>query len=224
MTSFFTLTLDTIPPAVKSLSINGGVGQTADSTVLVEAQTKSLDVASMKVWGGVDVNADDLIQAEEGDSEWIDYTSQVGVVLSSGAGPKTIYVRLRDDVGNQSIAYRAAITLVVGVPTVTLLAGVATSRISKVTPGNLTSFTWTADVDFDEYVVRLVRNIGALRTAGVAIPSSATSLNVAGMSGPYLANAPIVTQIDGVDVSSVSPGDTSKIIKVFVRAGSVWSL
>ena len=54
---------------------------------------------AMKVWGDVDLNCNARIEPTEGGSEWLPYFDRLPLVLSAGAGTKTVNVRLRGRFG-----------------------------------------------------------------------------------------------------------------------------
>lgn len=214
--SYFTLTLDTAAPANPSLLIAGGAAVTGDQVVPILLATPSLDVDQMKLWGDVDQDADPLIQQTEATSFWIDFRTDVAVRLSDFSGRKTIYARLRDDVGNETLAFSDFIDLDLSAPVVHITTGVDRGRISKVAGFDAATFTWEATQDFDRYEVRVVPSTGSPQQAGTIVPVTGGSLNVVA-DGPVAAYTPIITTIRGSDLQVASPGDGNKVVKVFVR-------
>lgn len=227
MTASFTLVLDTQAPANPTLLINEGAAQTGSRTVWVRLDTSDYqaganDVFQVMLWGDVDPTADPAIQPAEGDSQWLPFSEQLAVMLSSSGGRKYVYARLRDDVGNISLPFSDFIDFDSTVPMVTITMAVDRSRISKVVPHDAATFTWEASVPFSEYQVRVVPSHGSPAQAGVLILDS-LSLNTHG-AGTFAANTPITTTIRGADLQAASPGDTTKVVKVFIRdEQGVWS-
>lgn len=227
MTASFTLTLDTQAPANPTLLINGGAAVTGDQAVWVRFDTSDYegganDVFQVKVWGDVDTAADPAVQTVEGDSQWFPFTEQVAVMLSTGTGRKHLYARLRDDVGNATLPFSDFIDFDTTVPVVTVTTGVDRSRISKVAPYDAATFTWEASAPFTEYQVRVVPTHGSPQQAGALILDN-TSTNTHGV-GTFAARTPITTTIRGGDLQTASPGDTAKVVKVFVKdEQGVWS-
>ncbi len=137
---------------------------------------------------------------------------------------KTLNVRMRDSVGNESTVASDAITLDTTLPVVTVNSGPTAAKISEIAGFDRSSFAWSVDVAFEEYKVKAVASAADPHTAGTLIPTTAGSTNVAGAVGGYLAATNITTEIDGTDLKTASAGDGAKIVKVFVReASGNWS-
>jgi hypothetical protein len=169
----------------------------------------------MKIWGIDGV-------ADESSATWETYAISKTVVVPSGDGLKTVYVKIRDDVYNESSAVSASITLNTAVPAVTI-TGPDVSKISKTAPKNVCSFSFISDQAFTEYKVKVVSSISSLDTAGVQIETTGGSTNMSG-TGEYEANTAINCTIYGSDLETASAGDGEKIIKVFVKnEAGTWS-
>ncbi|NQX61723.1 discoidin domain-containing protein [Paenibacillus qinlingensis] len=93
------INIDTTPPSVQA-KIKGSVQATYSNVVKLEMTGQSTDVRDMQF-------SDD----NENWSEWESFNSFKPYTLPSGAGMKTIYVRVRDAAGNLSEAYPVSITL-----------------------------------------------------------------------------------------------------------------
>lgn len=227
MSASFTLTLDTTAPANPSLLINDGAAQTGDPTAWVTLSSPDVlsgarDVWQMKVWGDVNPMNDPAFTPQEADAQWITYTEQVPITLSAGAGRKHLYARLRDDVGNQTLPFTDFIDFDPTLPIVSITTAVDRSRISKVSPFDTATFIWQASTDYTDYEIRVVPSPGSPQQAGVAIGTTHGSLNTGDAGG--LANTPVTTTITGADLEAASPGNTTKVVKVFIRSTSgVWS-
>ena len=147
----------------------------------------------------------------------------VDLGLPDGDGLKTINVKVRDDVGNETAAVSDTITLNTSIPAVTI-TGPDKSRISKVTGYDAAAFSFVCDVDFEEYTIRVVPATSSLHTAGTQIPTTGGSTNVSGTAGGYKKNTAINVTVKGADLESASSGDGVKIVKVFVKnAAGTWS-
>lgn len=223
----FTLVLDTRPPGNPTLLINGGAALTGGRDVVLTIGTSDFeagarDVAMMKLWGDVDTATDPNIQTTEGASAWIAFDVNYAVRLSAGSGRKTVWAKLRDDVHNETLAFSDFIDLDTAIPVVTITNPIDRGRISKVAPMDTAIFTWESNLPYDAYEVRVVPTTGSPHTAGVVIPTAGGSVATSG-SGASSANTPRTTTIKGTDLEQASPGDTTKIIKVFVRSSGVWS-
>lgn len=219
MASFFNLTLDTLAPTGLAVSLNDNAEYTTSATVTlsVEVEDSPTTGYQMKIWG---INS---AESEE-DASWETYTPSKSITLISGDGQKTVYVKVRDDVGNETSAVTDTIILDTKVPSVTI-TGPDKSKISKVATFNESRFSFSADVAFEEYKVCVVPQNSSTQEAGQVIPTTAGSTNTSGSDGDYEASTPIQVMINGTDLETVSGGDGVKIIKVFVRtAAGTWSV
>lgn len=219
MASFFNLTLDTLAPTGLAVSLNDSAEYTTSATVTlsVEVEDSPTTGYQMKIWG---INS---AESEE-DASWETYTPSKSITLISGDGQKTVYVKVRDDVGNETSAVTDTIILDTKVPSVTI-TGPDKSKISKVATFNESRFSFSADVAFEEYKVCVVPQNSSTQEAGQVIPTTAGSTNTSGSDGDYEASTPIQVMINGTDLETVSGGDGVKIIKVFVRtAAGTWSV
>lgn len=227
MASYFNLELDTTGPASPAISINGGDALTTGQSVTAGITTGDGDTTGyqMKIWGDVDTGTDANIQDTEVGSTWIAFAATKAVELSAGDGSKTLHLKIRDDVYNESSEATDSINLDTTVPTVTISSGPDVSVISKIAGKRTASFQFTSDVEFDEYKVKVVPASGTPDTGGTQIGVTNGSSNMSGTAGNYPAATPISCAIDGRDLDAADTGDGTKIIKVFVKATSndVWS-
>lgn len=234
MANYFNLILDTTGPSNPSIIINGGAYySTADLVDLtINTGDGSTSGYQMKVWGDVDLANDSNIQDTEANSTWITFATSKQVKLSAGDGQKTINLRIRDEVYNESALVSDSIIKDTTLPVVTI-SGPDVSKISKINGKNECSFSFQADSEFEEYKVKAVSSTGASHDTGTLIPTTAGSTNMSGSfdadgalgdSNGHSANDPITCVINGADLETANAGDGTKIIKVFVRddAGN-WS-
>lgn len=218
MASYFNLTLDTLAPQGLTIKLNNGSQYTTSksvtlSIVLTDASTVGYQ---MKVWG---VNGAET----EADASWETYSSSKSITLLNSDGLKTVYVKVRDDVCNETAAASATITLDTSVPAVTII-GPDVSRISKTAPKNVATFSFTSDVDFVEYKIKVVPSQSSLNDAGTLIGTANGSANMKG-TGTFKKNNAISCKVYGKDLEAASSGDGEKIIKVFVKnAHGTWSV
>ena len=219
MASYFNLTLDTTAPSGLTLSINDGALY-ATSTAVKLTIGLSDEVTTgyqMKIWGidGAD---------EEASASWETFAKTKSVNLTSGYGLKTVHIKVRDDVGNETEEVSDDITLNTAVPVVTI-TGPDKTKISKVEGFNKSKITFTCDVDFAEYKVCVVPQTSSTQDAGTVIPTTAGSINTSGSDGSYPKTTPIEVTITGTDLETASSGDSVKIVKVFVQtAAGIWSV
>jgi hypothetical protein len=228
MTSYFTLQLDSAPPANPVILLNGGAVSTGDLIVLATLSSPdydggALDVAEMLIWGDVDPTGDALIQPSQANSTWRVFQPGIPIVLSAGAGSKNIYAQIRDDVHNTTVTFSATIIYDPTIPVVSITRGVTKDKISLQTLYNEVDFTWQSNQDYQSYEVRVVGSVDDPRGSGVVIPNLGGSINTQGGSGT--ANTTVLTTVYGADLQSASPGDTLKLIKVYVQnLSGTWSV
>lgn len=219
MASFFNLTLDTLAPAGVTLSLNDDARYTTSASIMAKIGTSDEDTTGyqLKVWGGVDG------AATEADAAWVNFATEKAINLTTGDGKKTVNLKVRDDVGNESAVVTKEIILDTAVPVVTI-TGPDKSKISKVENFNVAAISFTCDVDFVEYKVKVVPASTSLQDAGVVIGTANGSTNMSA-TGEFADAEPINCTITGADLEAASAGDGEKVIKVFVRnAAGTWSV
>ena len=218
MASYFNLTLDTLAPAGLAVQLNGDdIYTTTPSVELTLTLTDSPTTGyQMKIWGVEGVT-------DEGSASWETYAASKSVTLPSGDGLKTVYVKVRDAVGNESSAASDSITLNTAVPTVTV-TGPDKSTISKVVGFDMAVINFMSDIAFEEYKVCVVPATSSTQESGTQIPTTNGSVNTSGSAGGYEADTNIEVKINGTDLETASSGDGVKIVKVFVKnAAGTWS-
>lgn len=219
MASFFNLTLDTLAPAGVTLSLNDDARYTTSASIMAKIGTTDEDTTGyqLKVWGGVDG------AATEADAAWVNFATEKAINLTTGDGKKTVNLKVRDDVGNESAVVTKEIILDTAVPVVTI-TGPDKSKISKVENFNVAAISFTCDVDFVEYKVKVVPATTSLQDAGVVIGTANGSTNMSA-TGEFPDAEAINCTITGADLEVASAGDGEKIVKVFVRnAAGTWSV
>ena len=218
MASYFNLTLDTLAPSGVSITINEGAQYTTTAEVQLTIGCSDGDKTGyqMKIWGISGATT-------ESAASWETFSTSKVVTLPGSDGLKTVYVKVRDDVYNESSAASDSITLNTAVPAVTI-TGPDVTRISKVSPKNVAAFSFVADCDFVEYKVKVVPSISSLESAGTTIATKNGSTNMLA-TGSFSASTSISCTINGADLETASSGDGSKIIKVFVKnSAGTWSV
>lgn len=219
MASYFNLTLDTTAPSGLTLSINDGALYATSTAVTLKIAVEDEQTTSyqMKIWGIDGV-------AEEAGASWETYATTKSVNLTSGDGLKTVHIKVRDDVGNESTEVTDDITLNTAVPVVTI-TGPDKSKISKIAGFNTSIINFTSDVEFEEYKVCVVPQNNSTQDAGTVIGTTNGSINTSGSDGDYPASENIQVTINGADLEAASSGDGVKIVKVFVKnAAGTWSV
>lgn len=219
MASFFNLILDTTAPAGVTLALNDDARYTTSASITAKIGCEDAETTGyqMKIWGSVDG------AATEDDAAWVNFAATKAIALSTGDGKKTVNLKVRDDVGNESAVVTKEIILDIAVPVVTI-TGPDKSKISKVATFNVAAISFTCDVDFVEYKVKVVPATTSLQDAGVVIGTENGSTNMSG-TGEYPDAQAIDCTINAADLEAASAGDGNKIIKVFVRnAAGTWSV
>ncbi len=214
MASYFNLTLDTLAPSISAFTINDGAAITTSRNVTLKIT--SSDAAAMKIWGIDGV-------ASESAATWEAFSATKAVVLTSGDGSKTVYIKVRDSVYNESSASSATITLSTAIPTITI-TGPDVSVISEQSGKNIATFSFQSSMALKAWKVKLVPSNASAHDAGTQIPSTAGSTNMTGTT--LAANTSKQCTINGTDLSSAAGGvDGMYIIKVFGQASAndLWS-
>ena len=216
MASYFRLTLDTTAPGGVGLVINNGAVNTASPVVNLAIACTDSDKTGyqMKIWG-IDG------AATESAATWETYSATKQVTLPTGDGSKTVYVKVRDDVYNESASASDTITLDTSVPEVTIQSQ-DVQKISKISPKNVSTIIWQADVAITEWIIKVVDSINATHEDGTVVPITGGSTNITGTEKAAATN--VTTKIYGADLETASSGDGEKILKIFVKnAAGTWS-
>lgn len=226
MANFVYITLDTTSPTNPTVSISGGAvfatAQLADLTISVSDGVTT--GYQMKIWGDVDETYNTNIKATEATSSWMAYSTNPQVTLSATEGSKTINIRVRDEVYNESTVAIDSITLDTSIPTVTVnLPDV--SKISKMTGKNSSSFTFSASENYTEYKVKVVGSTGATHDTGIQLLTTDGSTNVTG-TGSYTSATVTTVTIKGADLETAgATTEVQAIVKVFIKDSSgQWSV
>lgn len=220
-----TITLDTTGPANPTLAINGGSAFATTEIAIANIGTTDGSTVGyqIKVWGSVNPASNANIQATEGASSWITYNAAQPITLSDGDGVKTINMRIRDDVGNQTSIVTDTITVDETLPVATMSVPFAPIKISKVAGFDTSTGSFQSDTAIQAWKVKVVPSSGSTESSGTLIPTTGGSLNTSG--GALAATTNQSVTIKGVDLEAASAGDGEKIVKVFVQdiAGN-WSV
>lgn len=214
MASYFNLTLDTLAPTISAFTINGGASVTTSTAVTLNIT--SADAASMKIWG---ING----VANEADASWETFAGTKSVTLPSGDGSKTVYIKVRDSVYNESAASSATITLSTAIPEITI-TGPDVSIISEQSGKNVCTFSFQSSMALKAWKVKLVPANNSAHDAGTQIGTTNGSTNMTGTT--LAANTSQQCTINGSDLSAAAGGaDGTYIIKVFGQAAAndLWS-
>lgn len=214
MASYFNLTLDTLAPVISAFTINNGASVTTSPSVTL--QISSSDAAAMKIWG---ING----VASEAAATWETFAGTKNVTLPGGDGTKTVYIKVRDSVYNESAASSATITLSTAIPEITI-TGPDVNVISEQSGKNVATFSFVSSMALKAWKVKLVPASNSAHDAGTQIGTTGGSTNMTGTT--LAANTPIECKINGSDLSAAAGGaDGTYIIKVFGQASAndLWS-
>lgn len=224
--SYFFLELDTTSPNNVSLTINGGATYATSQLVTLSIGTSdsTVDNYQMKIWSlGIDTAFDTNIQDTEAKSSWVSFNNSKQVKLSSGDGNKVIYLKIRDDVHNESSQTSDSIVLDTSVATVSV-SNPDVNKLSKMPNKNTANFSFTSDKDFTQYTVKVVSATSAIHSTGTLIGTANGSTNTSG-TGTFAKGTPISVSIRAEDLEIANSGDGQKLLKVFVLDNSTkWSL
>ena len=215
MASYFNLTLDTLAPIITAFSINSGASVTTSRNVTLTI-TATGDPASMKIWGIDGVST-------ESAASWETFSATKSVTLTTGDGTKTVYIKVRDAVYNESSASSDSITLSTAIPTITI-TGPDVSTISEQSGKDTATFSFTSSMALKAWKVKLVPANNSAHDAGTQIPSTGGSTNMSGTT--LAADTAKACTIKGTDLSTAAGGtDGTYIIKVFGQASAndLWS-
>jgi hypothetical protein len=223
MATNFTLTLDTTAPVITAANIAAGAAAITNRVTTMDTTVTGGDVSQMKVFGtGIDVAADANVQATEGASTWVTYSASKAITLTTGDGSKSVSVKVRDDVGNESTISTDTVTLDTTAPVPNITVAASPTKISKIATFDTSTFQFQSDTAIQAWKVKVVPATNSVESAGTTIPTTAGSTNTTG--GSLAATTNQTVTIKGTDLETASAGDGSKIVKVFVQdtAGN-WS-
>lgn len=214
MASYFNLTLDTLAPIISAFNINNNAAVTTSRQVQLNITCE--DAAAMKIWGIDGVSS-------ESAASWETFAATKQVTLPAGDGTKTVYIKVRDAVYNESSVSSDTITLSTALPTISI-TGPDVSVISEQSGKNIATFSFTSNMELKAWKVKLVPKNSSAQDAGTQIPSSGGSTNMTGTT--LAANTPKECKIYGADLNAAAGGsDGTYIIKVFgqAKANDLWS-
>lgn len=247
MASYLNITLDTSSPQDVSVAINGGEEQTTDTQLTLEILCSDSDTTGyqMKIWSNA------MYENSEDTASWEDYSSEKTITILGepvADDTVTVYVKLRDDVWNESEVVSDSIKFYLVSPTVNI-TGITRVRISKIPATENDSFAdrlaprdtcvvgFTVDSDCDEAMVMVVESADANYddSSNVLIPTDGESKitnyaaeEITEEDGLQIcslqANSQYNVFIKGADLEAASPGDGVKIVKIFARSSNgLWS-
>lgn len=220
MASYFNLTLDTLAPQGVNITINSGAIYTSKTAVTLGISCSDSNTSgySMKIWGSV------TGALTEDAASWETYTTSKQISLTGTDGLKTVNIKIRDSVWNESTTSSATITLNTSIPVVTI-TGPDVSIVSLISGKNTATFNFTSDSIFDEYKVGVVPSANSTQADVVVIGTTNGSVNTSGTKGSYPKATNIEVKINGTDFQTAAGGsDGTYIIKCFVKnQAGTWS-
>lgn len=169
------------------------------------------NVSDVKVWGDVQPNSNPYMGTLEGDADWFRFTPSVPIVLSAGAGVKTINVKIRNAAMLSTNTITRTITLLDSTPHVSVLWKTDRRTIRSGQVGRNFSLAWSASHDYTAFEVWTVSNLLAGRNEGTLIASGG-----AGTAGSVVTTALDQDDFEGGNGTGVRMG------KVFIQVGGAW--
>ena len=234
MANYVNLTLDTLGPQGVKMILNEGESTTTSTGIRVKftCTDESTTGYQMKIWGTAPAPT-------EADARWVNLVQNDVFIIPGGAGTKTLYAKLRDDVYNESATVSATIKYVTDRPTVSGLF-ISPSKISHVEGKNLATGSFGFSEDICAAKVMIVKDINNTHDnqTNILIPTTngscleledGTVLSSDKMSFEGKTCDEIFTilyNIKAQDITAADPGDGVKIIKVFVQSAEskLWSI
>ncbi len=236
MSSYVNIILDTIGPSGVSLTINNGETKTTTTAVSLSIACSDTDLTDyqMKIWG--------IAGAEtEENAVWETYQATKTVTLPTRDGTKTVYVKVRDDVWNESAVASDTISLFTTIPTISEF-GLTRTKLSLVDKKNVTNGGFSVDEHIDAIKIMLVDDINAPHNAptNISIPTTNGSYIYDDTAADVYKTDVLEVESDSIDriqrifefeiyaadILAASPGDGAKLIKAFVRSSTSgnWSV
>lgn len=109
--SYGVINLDTTAPDFLANIRKDEDDQVWSPLVDVRLESSDTDIIEMRIWGeDIDVKGNPDIQATEVTSSWIPYDPSIQVLFDDSYGDKSINVRLRDDVWNETEVQTTSVT------------------------------------------------------------------------------------------------------------------
>lgn len=210
-----------LPPEEVSVAIAAGRSTTPTRDVVLSIATDDYlfgqrSAYEIVVWGDVDPNMDGRIQATEGGSERIPFTPSLDIVLSCGAGPKTVNVKVRNQALRESATSSATIELLDGDPHVSVLWRSRRKRFGGVGTGSM-KIIWSSSHDFTRWDLMAAPTKHASRSECTLISTG---------SGAWEAGEQVESVIDSGDYwdeLEIVPQSGGKVAKIFVLTSAGWS-
>lgn len=227
MPNYTYITLDTKAPENVGIIANGGADTTVKNIpVSISCSDDDKTGYEMKIWGTQEA-------LNEEDALWEPFLETKTVTLTNGDGVKTIYLKVRDDVYNESSEASCTVTLFTKVPSISISASL--SKVSKMPGKDTTVISCVPDDDISAFKIVAVNNVNASYDEKENI-----SIGTRGGSGfttddyPSLANGEsleyqgaqtictkgnsIIFTLKSEDLEEASSGDGVKLLKVFVKS------
>ena len=234
MANYINLTLDTVGPQGVTLLLNNGETVTTSNAIEWKVSCADTDTTGyqMKMWGTAACPTEEK-------ATWETFISSDMSLIRNAAGLKTIYVKLRDDVYNESATISATINYVKDRPTVQGLF-VSPAKLSLIDGKNVAAGGFNFNETIDAVKIMIVSDVNATydNPSNISIPTTNGSsmwddltvdpYNISTLESEIAVppEIPVGFYINAKDISAVAPGDGVKIIKVFVRSAlsGLWSL
>ena len=234
MANYVNLELDTLGPQGVSLVVNDGEAVSTVNVARIKLSCSDPDTTGyqIKLWG--------TLQAPtEAEAKWSSFTTSGTHAVSAANGIKTIYVKVRDDVYNESPTVSASFKLSTDKPTVKDLY-IGPAKVSLMEGKNIATGSFGYSENISAAKMMIVQDVNATHDnqTNILIPTTNGScfeyedgekLSTDKMSFENKecdAIFTIIYNINAKDIAAVAPGDGVKIIKVFVKSAEsgLWSV
>lgn len=239
MANYIKLTLDTTAPNGVILLINGDENKTTSTAVTLTINCTDIDTTGyqMKIWGITGALTESL-------AEWEDYSNKKNITLPTGDGAKTVYVKIRDDVWNESETVSDTINLYTSVPVINRFTADKT-KLSLVEGKDCITVSGEVSEDVDAMKIVLVDNVNAsynsLTNKSIPITNGSFLMQYGTVGGminmctddylefeniDFYKSSTMSCCINGKDFQTAAGSDGLKIVKIFVRSASSgkWSV
>lgn len=237
--NFFYLTLDTSSPQGISLIINGGIEtvyETQNISYIINCSDTDTTGYQMKMWGTKDCPTEEK-------ASWVEYNPTGSFNIDDNSGQKTIYVKIRDDVHNESQVVFDSVNYYKDLPIVKEFK-VSPVKISFMEGKNISEGSFQFNEAIKAVKIKIVDSVEATHESGKSISTTngsslwrnvnKTSPQTPFNYGKLEAENLNIAQTDSIGFKIAAKdinvadnnGDGVRIIKVFVQSktSGLWSV
>lgn len=157
------------------------------------------DITDMLVWGDVDPNFHPRIGQSSGVSDWMNYVALLPIVLSAGAGTKTINCQMRTKARRLLPVASSTYAMTANTPHITVLRQ---SRRANLLSTSTATLAWSCSHAFASYGVYLAPNYDAHIEECMLLGSGTNVSGGAGAAGQLVESSFTSADLQTVAVSS----------------------